>query len=96
MRRVWELGRRAVQRFEVLAVSRQAAEIMGAGCVSPETGARNECAGGAMKNAKEKARGLLRRPGFRSRRSGHAFRYSDDVEPSQASHPNGCKVINDN
>ena len=32
---------------------------LGAGCVSSETGARNECEGGAMKTAKEKARGLV-------------------------------------
>jgi hypothetical protein len=40
-------------------------------CLWP--GARNECEGGAMKNAKEKARGLVRLLGFRSRRSGPAF-----------------------
>ncbi len=45
--------------FEVLGETRQAAEILGAGCVSSETGARNECEGGAMKNAKEKACGLV-------------------------------------
>jgi hypothetical protein len=64
---------------------------MGAGCVSSETGAQNECAGGAMKNAKEKARGLLRRPASAHVVQDLLSRYSDDVEPSQASHSNGRK-----
>jgi hypothetical protein len=51
--------------FEVTASGRN----LGAGCVLSETGARNECAGGAVKNAKEQARGLPRRPSFRSHRS---------------------------
>jgi hypothetical protein len=58
------LGRGAVS-VRGLGGHTPAAEILGKLPVSSDTGARNECEGGAMKN-KKKARDLLRRLGFSS------------------------------